>query len=224
MKKIITLLLLPLLAISFFSCKKDNEEENGNSTKLLKTVEWIVNEESLMYTFHYDVQNRPTKVYTTVNGCSYPEPSFVLEYSTNAITIFTGNDPNVQYQLDDNGHVAYCNYQTFIYENGYLKERIYNDSKVEYSWINGNIVQEGHITYEYSNKEDLLNIDVFNLFYEYDRWLKLKGHTSKNYLVKQSTGGGNYTYEYTFDTEGYPTKIIQSYNGQESGEIISTYY
>jgi hypothetical protein len=57
MKKIIAF-LLPLMAITFISCNPE-EEENGNTIKLVKSVELEVfkNEEVVQivsYTYYYD--------------------------------------------------------------------------------------------------------------------------------------------------------------------------
>jgi hypothetical protein len=85
--------------------------------------------------------------------------------------------------------------------------------------------------YEYGSKKDLLNIELNALsLFNFAKGLKLKGFSSKNYMI-QTTGteylnGYSYpaqisTYSYEFDTEGYPTEITINEN---AGKIILTYY
>jgi hypothetical protein len=167
-------------------------------------------------------------------------------YSTNTIKITQdGYGGEVILHLNNNGYVIsqeFSGYDTtyianFTYENGYVK----NDGMGnEYSWLNGNIVQRTikasptdvyFQTYEYNNKVDLLNIDIFSwVLYDFAKGLKLKGFASNNYVVKltgtEYVNGYPYppqisTYDYQFDTEGYPTEI--TINGSD-GKIIITYY
>jgi hypothetical protein len=242
MKQIIALLLLPLLTIAFVSCKKDNkgEEENGKPTKLLKTIK-ISDTESgnLQYllTHYYDNQNRLIKVGINALYSSNPDIQsdfYNITYSTNTITITDFENHVYILQLDDNGYVIGYNGQyTYIYENGYLKEvKGENGRRTEYSWVNGNMVQSTHYKdstsfisyYEYNNRENLLNInDITGLIYDYETFedgLRLKGCTSKNYLVKAS----QLTFNYQFDADGFPTQMMRTIGGLGDHTYKYTYY
>ena len=233
MKRIVALLLLPLLAFTFVSCKPEEEDKNN---KLVKTIEIEVIKNEIVvqiysHTAHYDNKNRLIKIETL-----YWEdrPPYYYESTANfkyyASTIFL-ND-SFYYQLDDNGYLIRDMYDgtTFIYENGYLKEKRYkNGGLSKYTWMNGNIVQVNNSFYEYSNKENLLNINIpceyFSLF---EPILKFKGLESKNYLVKETYNTTQViTYDYTLDKEGYPTQIIVNDKPnpeQEELKITLTYY
>jgi len=125
-------------------------------------------------------------------------------------------------QLDNNGYVisnCHNGYCTFTYKNGYLKEEKIAGIgyPIIYSWHNENMVQKTSdykINYEYSNREDLLNINIFAYpdNYGYPFLLKLKGFSSKNCLAKTYATENSYscitTYDYIFDKDGYPNQII----------------
>jgi len=258
MRKIITLFLLPLLALTFITCKKNNEGEQGKKGKLVKTVEWIVLGDSYQSTYYYDNQNRLIKTesfYATQT----------LNYSTNTITMTGTESKNLNavltstFQLDNNGYllswnfnnsIGYNSNKTYNYENGFIKELsdIFTEkgvtfhSKYKYTCLNGNVIQcaEYHndstlfvsYAYEYDNRENLLNLKLF-----FDAvsnpLLKLKGITSKNYVVKRTyTEYCNnnpcyidvHTFDYKFDKDGYPTEIIQSSKGNPLHKYILTYY
>ena len=210
MKKIIALLLLPLMVITFVSCKPEEKEK---PKKLLKKIDWILYNDNPTYqfTYYYDNQNRLIKTesfYATQT----------LNYSTNTITMTGTESKNLNavltstFQLDNNGYllswnfnnsIGYNSNKTYNYENGFIKEL--NDVFTEkgstfycqykYSWMNGNIMQcaEYHNdstlfvtnTYEYDSRKNLLNI---KLFFEAVSvpLLKFIGITSKNYVVKST--------------------------------------
>jgi len=258
MKKTIILLILPLFAITFIACKKNNEEEQGKKGKLVKTVEYFNIQDttfSFLFTTHYDNQDRLIKVEWVQKTYSavYNLYTINLQYSTNTIisTWIHGGlvDKTYTLHLDNIGYVKYegsgidtCHIYT--YENNYLKERISHGFPFEYSWTNGNIVQmiadwpDGNYVetnYEYSSKEDLLNInildidDIFANNQGYAKVLKLKGLASKNYLVKAIKTNYPYTsiitYDYKFDKNGYPIQILLSVNGgEELYKYVLTYY
>jgi len=236
MKRIVALLLLPLLAFTFITCKKNNEGEQGKKGKLVKTVqdyaknengEWEAN---VLQTFYYDTQNRLIKIDIN-NGfsCVY------YSYETNYIIItYT---PDIYHadtlKFDNNGYLISMGNTTFIYENGYLKEkRVGNNVDNFYTWMNGNLVSVLYHdrNFEYSNREDLLNINIFDdIFDIYCGTLKLKGLSSKNYRIKSfSTKGDDIfaTYKYTFGKDGYPTEIIFDVSDGNANDMkwIITYY
>jgi len=247
MKRLL-LFILPLLALTFISCKPEEEEK---PKKLVKTVEFInlLEVGTLLHTYYYDNLNRLIKrkesFNNNVNGGYY-----TFNYSTNTITVYPDIEPFTWY-LDENGYlIDDTNNSTYIYENGYLKEyKVDNSFRVEYSWINGNNVQITHFSEylvsatticECSNKEDLLNIEPLFILQHFHPLpifgLRLKGWTSKNYLTKWTFTDTNpdnpsttiRTYDYTFDTDGYPTQIIVNSTDNEqvnpTGKILLTYY
>jgi hypothetical protein len=259
MKRLL-LFILPLLVILFIACNKNNEEENGTPTKLVKTVE-IFESAPLTFTYFYDNKNRLSKIHFHYEAPEYFETEYNLTYGTNTVTYCIntgGNDETLAtYTFDNNGYCVsyFCNKSTdclvdFTYENGYLKSSNapiylgYQDGfESSYFWNNGNLTYAKTIysshpnnTLEYnavfSNKEDLLNIPIQSvklsgLGFDEMHPIKFKGIASKNYLVKQTAGGRNYTYEYTFDTDGYPTQIIEresAYYEESERKYIITYY
>jgi hypothetical protein len=250
MKKIIALFLLPLLVVSFNSCKDKEEEEKPK--KLVKTLEWCENApyaDRYLATLHYDNQNRVIKAEVSFDTVTFLKIN--LEYSTNVVnaawwTLDGDRITNYLLQLNNSGYLmseittdAPYRTCTYAYENGYVKESIfslYPESPIEYFWMNGNIVQKSNsrvsATYEYDSRENLLNVDINDFDAEvfpdmHPRGLKLKGFASKNYLVKSTyTSGQNstdiLTFDYKFDKDGYPTEIICSYysNGVKHGEVL----
>jgi len=270
MKKIITLLLLPLLALTLNSCKKENKEgeNNGKYTKLVKTITVEFSEldsqvDTSTISIYYDNQNRPIKI-NSVYSYDFSETD-VIQYSKNAITLIRQRkesfiDTTITYQflLDNNGYLISDNFgatgfasheNSYTYKNGYLKEKKEINKKgfdeyeryYEFSWKNGNMVQittddsKENATFtgifEYDNRENILNSYIIFQGFTYS-FLKVKGHTSKNNLVKV-TGTNNYnnennitTYDYEFDNDGYPTQIIQKSNQPEEHQkkYTITYY
>ena len=236
MKKIIVLLLLPLLIFSIIACK-DKEEEHEKKGKLIKMVEHFPsnNEFSLVITYYYDNQNRLIKHQQSQNGDT---ASISIKYSANTIITTLENVENEisTWFFNENGYlIGDDNNSTYIYENGYLKEwKGENGNKVEYSWQNGNMVQINGATFEYNNKKDLLNINPF--FFKGNNTLtycgvKLKGWTSKNYVIKETHSvpcDHIITYEYIFDKDGYPIQIIWYFESEKDGKseskLILTYY
>jgi len=225
----------------FYSCG-DNEEEQGKKGKLLKTALYICDggATEILYTAYYDNQNRLTKF--KMSGVEFEdETSYNFQYSTNAITlttIDTSGNKNIVLQLNDSGYLINDEHCYFTYENGYVKEVKYAeyDRISKFSWINGNMVQEtgsNHIiTYEYSNRENLLNIDLIRFFNTalppHTCMLKFKGLASKNHLVKMTENSHINSYEYEFDKDGYPIQIIgYFYRGDDKIEefkYVLTYY
>jgi hypothetical protein len=263
MKKIITFLLLPIMAFTLITCKNNNEEEQGEKGKLVKTVELY--QENLnayyLYTFYYDNLNRLTKVHFTIVNYTgndfWSERELNYAYKKNSITLMScvgDEDGQVDciettYLLDNNGYCTQYgdgkNIAKFTYENGYLKtsKSSHNGGikdECSYFWENGNMKTQSGIyttengtnsTYEcnaeYSNKENLLNIRLFDPLpsltdYNWLEFIKFKGIASKNYLVKTINQYTTNIYNYEFDTDGYPIQIIV--NGIENLKITLTYY
>jgi hypothetical protein len=232
MNKIITLLLLSLLAFTFISCK--DKEEEKEKPKLVKTAEITEDGIALYFlTALYDNQNRLIRV----NFSNPPNGYFDFKYSTNNITFGCDGVYNDILLLDNNGYVLRDTFYTYTYENGFVKERKsngYPETSSEYFWMNGNMLHDCLTNYEYDNRENLLNVDLMGFIYgeslsaKVPHWLNLKGFASKNYLVKSTEIYDDtlitITYEYEFDTDGYPTQIIRNDNEDYTRVIKITYY
>jgi len=117
-----------------------------------------------------------------------------------------------------------------LYKNGYLtkikcKNQYDEISEQEYSWSNGNIIQPNFI--EYDSRENLLNLNFYDNIVP-DGFIKFKGCSTKNHWVKTMIGTDVETFNYTFDTDGYPTQLVMSLwiDGQFEITIkhILTYY
>jgi len=216
------------MAITFYSCK-NNEDDKGKKGKLVKTVGYSEpsNDNNFLFTGYYDAQNRLIKV----EEC-YQSILLNLTYSANTIIVNikfneSGENHTHLLHLDNNGYLIEDDFFTYFYENGYLKEKKAKEDSnviVKYSWMNGNMMQMSEdpyyiVTYEYSSKENLSNIDlvssIIGQVYFYSGALKFKGLASKNHLVKMTETSYDgvphsfiHSYDYKFDEDGYPTEII----------------
>jgi len=80
------------------------------------------------------------------------------------------------------------------------------------------------VTYEYNNRENLLNIPYFSNYHQ-DLWIRFKGCNCKNFIIKDTYSlEGSSTFDYKFDQDGYPTEVICTQNGKEEIKFIITYY
>ena len=96
-------------------------------------------------------------------------------------------------------------------------------------WSNGNLIKGSTLNmdyggeYTYLDKEDKVNVS----FYGGAITPKFKGHTSKNYISIVRTKYAITYFEYTFDSEGYPTTMTEtqiSNNDSHLSQYIFTYY
>ena len=124
--------------------------------------------------------------------------------------------------------------EEYTYADGYWTKSLckkYEDSFSSFTWANGNMVEiesnNGNMDYEdhtftYTDKLNKMNINPF--------WspnfslMKFKG-TFSQHLPSSYTESSNSiaTFEYTFDSDGYPTKIVET---SQRGTIMIyiTYY
>lgn len=254
MKKILLFLTLPLLAISFNSCSKDGDENGGDSyqwpkyDRLVKTINWQDEDGCIdKCTFTYDNQQRLTKV-------AWNEEYFMLfTYNGNKISINEDGEYYTTYTLDKNGYLTRQDdedgsYALHQYSNGYASKSTEennseNDHETVYTWANGNLVKTveksvdeyGTENYGYSwtynNVENKLNINIFDIldsFWWDPAYIKFKGRYPKNYPITiAESDGETMTLSYTFDNDGYPTKIVETWtdgSDTSTSTYIITYY
>jgi len=219
------------MAITFNSCTKERESggsKNG-STKLVKT---LTGDDGYYTEFFYDKQQHLIKVineevYVTF---TYNKDKITQEDHYNGYTtIYTLDNKGYVIRSDDYDDGVHEHYTTHEYSNGYLVKSTSDGGYTTYTWQNGNltkIVEDGGVQQyteilTYNNIENKWNYDPY--FAELS--LIFKGVTSKNYLVKLTASSGfTSTLKYTYDSDGYPTKIVisSSYGGSET--ITITYY
>lgn len=163
-------------------------------------------------------------------------------YTTDYILNDKGYITQYEWTYEDNDERII--YNTLSYDdNGLLTKRTKKENEgisvseytYEYSWSNGNLVsrrQSGssYVTnYTYTNEENKANIDLGAFWGEADYdgsnydYLELFGYIgkiNKNCLNKYSGRYNTYTYKYSFDTNGYVTKM-EKYD--RNNELLCTY-
>ena len=155
MKKIL-LLALPLMAMCFASCEKDNgNSNNAGNGKLIKTIfgyatDFDANNGLCISTFEYDEQNRVTKVIVSgynemytyeYNGSEIIEKFWYAESEWGAAFSEAEMIPSgyARYVLNNNGYLSrreeytgldgqLYRTSTYIYDNGLLKKSITDNS------------------------------------------------------------------------------------------------
>lgn len=159
------------------------------------------------------------------------------------ITEYTLNDKGYisQYEWVDDEDDERSVYKYSYNDEGQLIERTeeeyrgtsFREYTYEYGWSNGNLIskrQSGSSyaeNYTYTNEENKANID-FGVFYweiGVDDYLELFGYlgkTNKNCLYKDGNSSST-IYKYTFDGDGYVTKIQEYYTNGSSNELRRTY-
>jgi hypothetical protein len=252
MKKLL-FMLLPMVAMAliFNSCTKDDGgNDNGNgSGKLVKTVltendngvSWLIEIE-------YDNQKRPIKV--NMSSSSGSTDNRTISYGNNSVTVNLIGDDYVELffelVLNNDGSLSKMttdevdgdDWTIYEYSNGYVSKEDDDWEDTEFTWFNGNLTKTVSIDENgdtettiltYNDVEDKLNLDIglYSPFYwggEYTN--KIKGTYSKNYPVSVTeSSGASITYQYTFDSDGYPTKIVTTgRNGYGSRTETITYY
>lgn len=260
MKKLF-LLALPLLAITFNSCSKDDDGGDDGYQwptygKLVKKVAWHsdTNDYNDDCEFTYDNQQRLVKA-TWDNGYSKS-----LTYNNNTITLNDNGEFYTTYILDENGYLTRQNdddgsYAVHEYSSGYSsksteikldKDSDYDKYEEIYTWLNGNLVKQvGRYydgtklldytftyNYTYNSIENKLNLNILDIF-DFSYWeptcINFRGRSLKNYPISQTNDDGEtLSYSYTFDNDGYPTKIVETWadgHGYTSSSTTTiTYY
>lgn len=216
----------------------DNEDEPWiTSDRLLKSIE--VTDENRS-DIEYDDKGRMEKlIYTDYQDNSY-SCEYSFEYKENSMTItMTYTEDNYSISQDfywGNGYLTDFSIgspyvEKFQYLDGYLI-RLYEDRGIQETdnvWSNGNLIKGSTLNmdyggeYTYLDKEDKVNVS----FYGGAITPKFKGHTSKNYISIVRTKYAITYFEYTFDSEGYPTTMTEtqiSNNDSHLSQYIFTYY
>lgn len=149
-----------------------------------------------------------------------------------------------QYEWTDEFNDERIIYNTLSYDdNGLLTKRTRKENEgisvseytYEYSWSDGNLISERQLgssyvtNYTYTNEENKANIDLGAFWGEVDydgsnyAYLELFGYIgkiNKNCLYEYSGSHDTYTYKYSFDTNGYVTKM-KKYD--RNNELLGTY-
>lgn len=250
MKKIL-LLTLPLMAMCFASCEKENGNVNDGPSgqKLVKEITWIEDDYLMARTYEYDSQYRIIKMIEALNGVGVYETT--VEYNGNTIVEsfrernndgWSNSQHYAKHYLDNDGYVVksesisisdgrVVSSTTYEYENGYLKTVKESNSdfntETEYEWLNGDIVREDSREYQYLDNDDKTNIDFLNTSVSISyAGIRFKGTCSRHLMSRysidsQGTEWINTTYE--FDADGYPI-IRRDISKAYTMEVNITYY
>ena len=90
--------MLPLVALSFASCEKDNGNDGNPAQKLVKEITSRGDGYTESWAYEYDAQNRIVKVIETYSESDYHEKvEHTIEYDGNTITIASYNALNERY-------------------------------------------------------------------------------------------------------------------------------
>ena len=156
--------MLPLVALSFASCEKNNENNGGDSgQKLIKEITLFEDGYTESKTYEYDAQNRVVKVIETYLESGYDDEKVehTIEYDGSNTIIISSYDNSYgnmelyakeKYSLDNNGYVRKVEFTYddqdphtcfYNYENGLLKS-----IKVENYYSDGSLASE--LVYEYN--------------------------------------------------------------------------
>jgi len=135
-----------------------------------------------------------------------------------------------KYHTSPNGHPSTTEYQ---YINNTIKtifksQNNKSDSETIYTFANGNLIREedsrGTIVYEYDDKNNWMYNNNFIItissvlgeFFDYDysknnvTKIIVRGNRSKDYRYEDATA----TFQYEYNSDGYPTKVTQTKEGR----------
>ncbi|WP_099290489.1 hypothetical protein [Butyricimonas sp. Marseille-P3923] len=244
MKKIY--LLMMLLATVFVACSDDDEKDDEKSTTKQKLVSKLIDDygdgETCTTTFEYDSEGKMTKVVETYKGGEDDGRVITTRFKKEGNKLVATWDTNdedwdesrvFECELNDKELVTKAigvgaeEYESIDYtENNQLIST--TGSKFSCKWLNGNITSlecYGTRTYTYTDYENKSNYD-FNWqliqVWEYDFMeTSYFGVKSKNLIASMKEGNETYTYEYTFDKNGYVT-TIKTYDERSVKKLEST--
>lgn len=232
----------------------DNGGGNGNGGVETKLVKKILTDGDYSEEFSYDNSGRAIKVIRQeLTRGSASQETTEIQYGESTITCILDYGYVETYTLDDNGYCVkkeefdadgIKRYSTtFTYSDGYMSEsKHYSEdddmpySTVLYTWQDGNMISAkktdefNNITnyaYTFNAHENKLNVANGNNIDISDiQILKFNGAANKNLMssyTEPKSGATEYR-EYTFDSDGYPTKIVET--GSDGGTYIThiTYY
>ena len=236
MKKTFLFLLLPLMAIIFNSCSKGEDDSNTYVPKYDKLVKTIANDSGSVE-FEYDDKQRITKVIwkDETENSDLIDTYAYLDFN-NSVIVDNKWGYRATFTFDNNGFVieeSGNNYARHQYSNGYIEGSRWHGA---YTWVNGNLTKiVSNIgdtrTYTYNNLENKLSVNIFDIdgfgidymiFDNGDTFTNFEGSFPKNYPVTATIGDNTTTFSYTYDLEGYPTKmVVNKYDPLEGIKIIT---
>lgn len=196
-------------------------DKQGRIEKILNTGTAI--KEDVDYTYTITYNHTDNKLIST---CKYDDGIDIFTctlntkgYMVNAVNkeeyLKESNQQqeNITYTYDDNDQLIK------VTRNGYVA--------AEYTWSNGNLVKDDRGSYDvttctYTEKENKSNFDFGAAFFvcestDLSEMLGYRGKRSKNFIKHD----GKWSYNYTFDDEGYVTKIERYHDNDNTH--ISTY-
>ncbi len=218
--------------------------------RLVKTLDIIYEEDGDdRIRYYYDGEDRLTKAVanstdgvntsTTEMTLTYEDGGFIMDivyqsgtYSNTEIYEFTVNSDGCITGYDTYYNGSPSESYSFTYSDGnavsmiryspYSEEPQYTSN----SWVNGNLMSGETICmpkgeYTYLTRQNNLNINILMQFPSF------KGMTSDRLFSSVNAYGDEYTFEYTFDSKGYPVKVVQEYvsaEGPETTVYEITYY
>lgn len=250
--KNILLLVLPLLAMTFFSCSKgdggddkENTDIGGSGNGSERLVKSITTDNNMSVEIRYDNQNRIVQTKGDFNGRNM---DYTIEYDDkNRTATLQGSYVNFVMIYNSNGNIAYTQPDgtTYQYSNGYISSSSSEESlfggKINYTWLDGKIIKvsfvesevTGDWTMDYNNIGNKLNINFpFGYGFTWDLYFinKAKGASPQyyptiiKYFSRRTAEGYTATYQYFFDSDGFPTKIIENtYRNADKVSFSSTY-
>ena len=153
MKKI--LFMLPLVAVCFAACEKDNGNDVNSGQKLVKEISWIDGEYYMSNHYEYDTQNRLVKEIVRMDN--FIVYNYNIEYSDNLIIVSHGA---TDYEADDELNEIY---RFYIDDAGFLtkdeivkmegaSEKVVESREYLYN-ENGKLKQMKQMTLEYAEDE-----------------------------------------------------------------------
>ncbi|MDR1156551.1 MAG: hypothetical protein LBL04_17750 [Bacteroidales bacterium] len=252
MKKLsFVFLSILILSVGLFSCSKDHDDDNPDSSVYLpRKMYGTYDGDQWNATFAYDGQNRLVRS-TTVNRVGGNETVLTISYPANGqyeIKI-SGNDEDNRtvYTAEETGNII--EFEKIDYydgiareprkyhytvENGRIVNRISDDDIVNYTCdSNGNITES---SWSYKN----LQADITTMKYDDKKGIFSNINTPawilwdildidqvdnprffvNNITEVQRNGVLDATYEYTYNSDNYPTAIkITEYDGNRE-ELI----
>ena len=218
-----------VVSATFTSCQKD---DNDNvKVKLLETMTYP---DGGYYKYEYDSQSRITKWSRYYANGEFSE--FTVTYSGNELTKMTFFPSNHSYEFAKDGNkitneetIGSTVYTRTFYLNSdglleketydeevysYVRNYLYDNENIvkwiwESTWIDGEDIGEENSIREYkydNNKSPMYNCKTPKWFLIWN--FSIMG--SQNNVIEEKTIT---TYEYEYDSEGFPTKRTQINNG-----------
>lgn len=239
MKKIL-LFALPLMAVCFASCEKDNGNDENTVQKLVKSINSAIPDYPLVISFEYDENGRVVHIEWTGEGHSFADVVYengmitetgspgYYEGQTKAEAIHYLNDDGYVIKTVHNDYYSDEKYNstdeiTYGYENGKLISTTETSGYQQiFQWQNNDITavsENGNSTKNilYSSIKDNFNVDLTEMLL-YGSFvgkistamIKFKGTTSEH--LPQMFDSIVFSYE--LDSDGFVTTI------KEDGEPI----